>query len=331
MNDEQDELERIWADQADFNRLFRDVESMTFARRTAETKELTLHLISECDELLRASGAWKFHRRVDVMENPRAIGLELADIFKYLISIAQVHGFSAQDLVRLYWEKSMVVRQRYSQEYVNRDLDIPAVIVDIDNVLADYITGFVAWLVRHADVSGEVAQSILDRPRYIKAETLAMTEEAYRIALHQFRVSGQHARLPIMPGAKEFLDRIQSRRWATILLTARPIDRYPNLFSETLTWLRHHGLPFQWIWWARDKGEAIRSVQPTPYIEWAVDDEFRYVEQMAAVGARVFWLNTHGTTTPNQQWVLAEQPRITMIRSLQELHDHLTPTHRSAV
>ena len=319
MTDFDFELQRIWTDQAEFNRYFRRVEGMTFAQRTAETKELTLHLISECDELLRASGAWKPHRQIEVMDNPRAIGLELADIFKYLISIAQIHGFTSHDLIKLYWEKSMVVRQRHSQEFVNRSLDTPAVIVDIDNVLADYITGFIAWLVQHATISGAMAQDILDHPRFVDAASLAMTKNEYRNVLHQFRVSGEHAGLPLMPGARELLQLVRARHWAIILLTARPIDRYPNLHSETLRWLHTNDLPFEWVWWARDKGEAIRALNPTPYIVWAVDDEFQYVEQIASTGHDVFWLNWKGDVSDRQGAVLSEKDNIIMIRSLQDL------------
>ena len=314
------ELRRIWDDQADFNRLFRDPSTFGFEQRTTETKELTLHLFSECDELLRASGAWKLHRRTEALENRRAVGYELADIFKYLMSIAQVQGFTVEDFVQFYWEKSMIVRQRYAQEHV-QSLDNPAVVIDIDNVLADYIRSFVTWLANNNYIRHDLCASFVESPRYVDARAIGMLPNHYDEAKHLFRVSGEHANLSMMMNAGWFLQKLLEDQPARsiILLTSRPIERYPNLYGETLRWLTTWGLPYHFVWWAGDKGEAIRTSQIANKVEFAVDDEWQYVEQFARVGVKTYWLNYTGHYDSRQEMMMQYMTNIRMVRSLDEI------------
>lgn len=312
------ELLRIWEDQADFNRNFRDPSAYGFAERTAETKELSLHMISEVDELLRASGAWKPHRRVLTLENRRAVGYELADIFKYVISVAQVHGFTAAEFAQFYWEKSMIVRQRYAQEFI-QTLDNPAIIVDIDQVLANYIHAFLVWMVD----CGYLAPSILATPpAYVSAHSLGMAPPLYDEAKHLWRVSGQHATIPVMPGAYDFL--AQSVRdhpeRSIIVLTARPIDQYPNLYGETLNWLRLNNLPYHFVWWAADKGDAIYSSRIASNVIYAVDDNWTHVEQFAKTGVRTYWLHPGPVTDALQVMKCEAYANIRRVDSLNDIH-----------
>lgn len=293
--------ERIWRDQLEFNNQFRENPSSTEALATEETKELVLHLFSECDEVLRASGAWKLHRRQDGRINRRKLQLELADVLKYWMSICQVHGFSLQEMQEAYWEKSMAVRQRYSEEFV-KNLRIPSAIVDIDNVLADYIQGFVMWARDQKAIDARTAREFLERPRYVSADSLGIASHKYEKLKHQFRTSRMHAYLPVLPGADALLTAIRGRGLGIILLTSRPIDRYPNLYSETLVWLNHSALPFDTIWWAANKADLCKTWDytqgdtdgPTRNIVFAIDDEWQYVRQYSEAGIPVYWL-TWGT------------------------------------
>jgi hypothetical protein len=286
------EFDQIWADQLDFNNMFRSNPAPTFEERTFETKDLVLHLISECDELLRASGAWKTHRRPrqSGFENRRAVLMEIIDIFKYAMTVAHVQGFTAQEFMAAYWEKSMVVRQRYAEEFV-RQINQPTVIVDIDNVLADYIRGFVTWAGDRGGITADAGLEFLMNPRYLTHSELGISWTQYQTLKHEFRVSGGHATLPVMPGAREFLAWCETQHLQIILVTARPIDKYPNLHGETLQWLDRNGLIFDEVWWARDKGEIVLERDIVKHIVFAVDDEEQYVRQLSGQHVFTYWLN----------------------------------------
>ena len=131
-------LRKIWADQRDFNKFFwPDPNELPEQHR--QTKEFCLCLHSEITELLRKV-VWKKHSPAEGGDNVVAIREELSDIFKYLISLWQVWDVTPAQAMADYWRKSMICRQRHSQEFI-QELD-NVVVVDIDNVLADYTQGF---------------------------------------------------------------------------------------------------------------------------------------------------------------------------------------------
>lgn len=298
------DLERMWQQQADLNRLFRpDGPPTEFAERTALTKEIVLHLISECDELLRKSGSWQPHRNIRhrrVMENRPAIAYELTDIHKYLISLYQIWGFTPDDM-REYWaKKDMIVRQRHSEEFV-KSLDQPSVLIDLDGVLADYIEGFLTFLRGHG-----IPDYILDGLRnkgWIDKATFAnwISEDKYDELRHQFRISGGFSRLPMLPGARSMVDWLHEQNYYVIILTSRPIHLYPNIYADTMLWLNDHELRYDFIWWAQDKGNMIEDLNILPHIRFAIDDDEKFVQQFARLGIRTFWLTprTFETLVPN--------------------------------
>lgn len=284
-------LWRMWSDQVEFNNTLRELPT-THEGRTALTKDLVLHLHSETDELLRASGAWKSHRRVEVRENVKHINEELIDIFKLWLSLAHIYDLHPDKLEEEYFKKSRVVRQRHAQEW-NLNLvgsGEQVVVIDIDNVIANYIEGFAQWAYLNGWIRPERANLIIQERLYVNASSLDITPEEYRDAKHAFRISGAHLALPVMPGARAFLKWVRAHGWRIILLTARPIDRYPNLHAETLGWLSQHNLPFDVVWWSADKGELIVDQQMRKQVMFAVDDEWTHVERLASQDITTYWL-----------------------------------------
>jgi hypothetical protein len=279
------ELDRIWKDQEEFNRQLREPPT-TLEERVAQTKELALHHISETIEMVNAAGAWKSHRRQVIPENRAHVREEIIDQFKYLISLAQVWSITPDEFLSDYWWKSMAVRQRFSEEWVNQIVG-PSVVIDIDNVLADYIEGFCHFMERVGE--GDRAEYIRRiRPYRIQEE---IPSDLWKRLKHQFRVEGWKRYLPVMPGAKEFLTWCRNQGYYVVLLTSRPIDRYPNLYMDTLYWLNTAGLPFDTVWWTQHKGEALSERLDLSDVQFAVDDDFEFVTQFKDKGVRTYWLN----------------------------------------
>lgn len=286
-------VEKMWADQAQFNRLFRPRDPQTFADRSAVTREMVLHLISQAMQLLDATD-WKSHRHTHIKENRAQVGSQLIDIHKYWITLCQTWGFTPDEMEDLYWQKSMVCRQRYAEEWV-RDITREAVILDLDNVLCDYVTGFGAWLMRNTVLTPTQHLTLVDRVsrrQWIDAQTLGIDPTEYHALKHQFRTSGAKTVLPAMPGARDFIHWCKSCGWLVIVLTSRPIDRYPNLYMDTLSWLARNQMAVDHVWWGSDKGEKLIDRAVLPYIRFVVDDDERFAAQYAALGVRTYWL-TH--------------------------------------
>lgn len=331
-------LNQLFKDQLEFQtNMIRDGEypAPTHEERTTRTKEMVLHLFSEADELLRASGAWKFHRNVLVRENREHVKIELIDMFKYWMIIALIQGIKPEELVEAYWTKSMVVRQRYTEEWIRTTYE-PSVLVDIDNVLADYMAGFLVWAHTQGHIQTKNFHRLrLVRPAYLDAQTMDIDEGLYTMMKHEFRVSQQHRLLPLMPGAKEFMSEVRCLGVQIILLTSRPIHRYPNLYGDTLHWLKLRNLPYDFIWWAQDKGAEAVERLPANSIMFAVDDEYRFVEQLNSRGIMTFWFRP---TVPNE-YIDHEQGEVNRLLDIPELYrtygeQHVsgfrTPTARPA-
>jgi hypothetical protein len=294
----------IWCDQYAFNRVVRPTWPSTYPERTALTKEMVLHLISECDELLRASGAWKSHRKQDIPENRAQILAELTDIRKYWMTVAQIWGFNEGELDDAYWRKSAAVRQRYVEEWVHQ-LTGPIVILDLDNVLCDYPRGLVQWL-RNTPWQDKVGASdaalteLAAGVEWIDANTLRVSPQIWMEIKHAFRTSGAKRTLPMRPKAAEFTRWCRDQGWTIIILTSRPIDRYPTLYDDTLSWLNQGAFAYDYIWWGFDKSHPINVRDIGKQVVFAVDDEEQFVQQYLKAGIRTYWMQRHNDLHPSK-------------------------------
>ncbi len=287
-----DALNKIWKDQADFNLNFFPPAS-SFEEQSRQTKEMVLHTMSELDELLRTT-VWKTHRRQNVQPNIEQVKNELTDILKYWISLALIWGVTPEDAIADYWRKSMVCRQRYAEEYL-RNLEGQIVICDIDGVLADYVSGFLAWTSNHqpelfnrcADLNRQ------DTNLWLNASSLGVSEDVWQELKHRFRTSRGKLSLPVYDGAKELLSACRAKGLKIVLLTSRPIDKYPNIYTDTLEWLINNELEHDFIWWSQDKAETLLSKNIKANVAFAIDDDTRFITSYTAMGIRSFWINRY--------------------------------------
>lgn len=310
----------VWSEQVGFNALLRT--SPVAAEAEIEfIRDMVLNIFSEGDELLRTT-SWKKHRRA---RNSRAPNREhrleeLVDMFKLWLTLVQSLGYSDEEVRQAFWRKSMVVRHRHSEEFVLRELDRPAVVVDIDNVICDYTTGFCTWIINRAPLFAKAAQTIMAERRWFgKAADFGMSEAEWQGFKHEFRSRGHKRYLPTMPGAKPFLDRLRDAGYYIVLLTSRPIDRYPNIFTDTLFWLRDNDLTFDWVWWALDKKECLIENQAVKWIRFAVDDDPKYVEQFRHLGIMSYWMASTKYPDLNGYHYPVEERRVVVVKSLDEI------------
>jgi hypothetical protein len=314
------QLQKIWDDQLAFNMLFRQPPKSP-GEMAEQAREFVVYTESEMHELLRTL-PWKKHRRMPFRGNPAHMFEEGADVFKCALSLLQIIGIdSPEKLIQLYWQKTAVVRQRYREEWTQK-LDRACVIVDIDNVLCDYIGGICDWLpsqfVTRDDHPSPALLDRIERIRkqgsYINAKALEIPEDAWQNLKHAFRTGGHKRRLPVFPDAKDFLMRCQDAGYRIVLLTSRPIDRYQNIFTDTILWLNDNNLPFDFVWWSVDKAERILMEDGLrEKVMFAVDDDARFVDQFARAGIPTYWLRRNGDLYTN-----IANPNITQIRLLSE-------------
>ena len=281
----------LWEDQAAFNRLLRQ-PPVTEQERMEQTREIVLHAESELHELL-ATYSWKFHRNKPHVSNVAQREEEMVDIFKFVMTLAQIQGLTPASLEDAYWRKTAVVRQRHNQEWVHR-VDRPYVVVDIDWVLCDYAAGFSGWIVQTNPtlIDVEMRDHILAQHMWMDGPSVGMSHATWKQLQHDFRVSGGNRNMSAFDDAAGFTRWCREQGHLIVLLTSRPIDQYPNIYTDTVVWLQKTGIEFDIVWWAQEKGDFMQLANLTPeWFRFYVDDDLRYIQQVAASGyAPCYWL-----------------------------------------
>jgi len=296
-------IEKLFADQVAFNKLIWDERSDDKAA-IERLKTLTIGMVEEALEFLRTYD-YKSHRRAaGKLPNVAHSHEELIDMFKFWLSLADVAGFPIEKLEELYYAKSRVVQYRYQDEWLKK-IDRPSVIVDIDGVLADYVAGMCMWAkewgpallqLRPAGSMQLVThlKNMIDmHSTRINIDQTGVSQDQWRVIKHEFRIRGGKRSLPPYGDARQFLNWCWERGWIIILMTSRPVDRYPNIFTDTLSWLDAMQLPFDHLWWATDKSDRLEEahVQMRSQIVFAVDDDKKFVAQFRSKGIKTYWLD----------------------------------------
>lgn len=273
----------LWDLQRSFNERFwatRGGWPSTLEDRTAATKDFTVHLIKEVTEVLDEV-SFKMHRAPRAEVDRSNILEEIIDTQKFLWGLAQLWGFSWEEVELEFRRKSSVVEQRFTQEQQLETLRrLPCAVVDIDGVLAAYPAGFYAWL------GGYLQRSPYQAQQHYEGSNLRDREALKRL----YRQSGAKAKLPLLPGAAELLRLLRlNDQLKIVLLTNRPYAEHYRIYPDTLEWLSANNLPYDAIFWARDKGlEALRNLSN---ISWAVDDSPENVRRLREAGITVAHLN----------------------------------------
>ena len=110
-------FDEIWRRQLAFNERFfsesgKPLGELSSADVSRWTKDFVLHITEELHELLRET-SWKMTHRPDASRAVRANVLEeWIDCFKFLLGLAQVWGFTVEDIEAEFLRKSAIVEAR---------------------------------------------------------------------------------------------------------------------------------------------------------------------------------------------------------------------------
>lgn len=296
-------LKEMLDDQKAFNRLvwdrdrFKGNESALMER----LRVLGLGAIEESLEFLRTF-EYKVHRRSKLrLQNVAHSHEELIDMFKYWLSLVDLTDFPIEDLEKMYYAKSRVVQYRYQEEWV-KTIDGPCVVVDIDQVLGDYITAICRWGREYGSKLMRLSSSetirvvqrleeIQVRQSFVNADTVGVGHLQWQAVKHDFRTRGGKRTLNVFPDARPFLEWCKTKGWTIILVTSRPVTEYPNIFTDTLYWLNANQLPFDRLWWSFEKGERLEEASLRSQVVFAVDDSPKHVTQFREKGIKAYQLS----------------------------------------
>lgn len=258
-------------------------------------RDLVLGLYEEVAELATSATRFKAHilnaapvEKVNVQD-------AVADVLKYTIAIAQLHGITAEEMAEAFMQKSDVVEHKAQGERFQLEENTPVIVVDLDGCLAD-LGSF---------DEAVAAEDGVEAQERLKAD---------------FRRSGGYRDLPPIPGAQEGMARLKEAGNKLIILTARPYQQYNRIYADTMEWLVQNGMEHDLLLFGRDKAEMICEYVYPAIPRYFVEDRAKHAMEVAELGVRVLLMATPANST------LSPNPLVTRVQTWQELTDRVVKT-----
>jgi uncharacterized HAD superfamily protein len=270
----------FWWIQEVFNRHFFNNECTDLETKQNLTKEYVVHLMAEVTEILNTVN-WKMHqdkKSNDVIKSQMMS--ELSDVFKYTVGLAQIWGYSSDDILQGLIRKSKMVELKYCYgRELGRLKDKKVIACDIDGVLNDYPNNFMRFINKKIGKSFNdyrIAKKQLEPKLLIDLKT-------------EFRETGEEALGDVNQDSRFFLKQMKKTGRHIILLTARPKDIHPDLFYRTWDWLYVNNFCYDSIYFSKYK--HLEIIKKVPNLEFMIEDNLEYANQISARGFKVFLIN----------------------------------------
>lgn len=307
-----DRLQIIWDIQrAQQSHLGIAPENLTRAERQELAAKMILGLSEEQVALQQQLTRYKRH----ILREPELVAEnvsdKVADIIKYAVCLAQMHGVTPDQLMESFHRKTAVVYDKARGERLRNTLarDTKVICVDLDDVVCD----LAPWTAMLKELRGTAPMN---------ERTLTMLE-SYK---EDFYRRGEFAHLAPISGAGAALRNLRDQGYTIIIITARPQWQYPRLYADTLQWFARHSIPHDLILFNKDKAEAIfQHVRPA-WPLFFVEDHARNALGLAAIGVDVLLFDR-----PHNQHLIMESPHIKRVvgwegvmaelRARQDKHD----------
>lgn len=309
------DFRKIWDNQREFNDKLVGLDTVRNDKEKFQKWNNFYHLalMREVGEVLDTVN-WKIHRN-EKKDLIRSNTLEeLVDCLKYWMSLAQLHGFTYEEVYEEYFRKSAVVEQRHKQELQDViDSGDKIVGVDIDGVLADYPRSFVEFINKELGTDFDPDKIT----NYNIYEELGLSTELGMELKDKYRQSGQKRFIPVIDGAKEMLHGLRDLGYKIVLLTARPYKKYNRIFPDTMEWLEKNGLVYDAIIFDENKEERLLKEFGANRVDFFIDDVAGNANSISNLGVKCFLVDR----PYNQDAVLKEN--VVRVNSVKEVLDHV--------
>lgn len=228
-------LSKVWKQQREYNQKIFKIEGGNEPH--VWTQQYLLGLADQISEVLKEI-RWKRHRRESGKKViPLNVLEEIADITKFAISIAQVWGFTEEDLLNAMYEKGEILDFKLQMEFAEPLRGRKILITDVDGTLADYQASFLNWL-RSQNMelpTAEIKSLLMD-------DSLEMNYPDYYRLKEQYEESGGYRDLIPYSDAQQAINLMRSYGYHIIVTTARPSHVYKRIFKDTLYWFHKQGI-----------------------------------------------------------------------------------------
>lgn len=316
-------LDDLFARQLNFLLELVPLDRFSTVERNRLSKDYILHAYSELGELLACIPAWKswLAPSVETAPDRDALTEEIVDVFKLLMNVLLIWGITPEQFGDVFRRKSDVNEQRFVQherfsrllaKHFHGLLTVPIAAIDLDGVLAAYPEHWLAFLAKQTGI--QIGLDVFS----LHTGNGAIARHIYTRLKDEYRRSGQELQVPVLSGAVEFMRCLQQAQYQLVILSARPVDRYKRLYSDSIQWLRQRGIPFDFVVWDRDKEDRI--IRELPMVRFAVEDDPSNAIRVATAGIKTYLLDR-----PYNSHELTAHPNLTRVSTLRGIleQEHL--------
>jgi len=119
----------------------------------------------------------------------------------------------------------------------------------------------------------------------------------YKKLKYEYRTSGIKATLPIMQGVKELIGALKRKNYTIIIMTARPIYDIPEVFRDTLSWLKKNNIQHDLLF-GGGKNKHLKILKYFPMANFMIEDNHETANAVAQQGYKVFLLDNQYNQHP---------------------------------
>lgn len=300
-------MKKFFKIQRDFQKKLYDLEKLTHEEKVKLSKDFILAAHKELSEVLDCL-EWKNHRKEDKNFVFSNLNEEIIDVFKYIVNICVVWGISSNQFEDVFDSKTMVVLQRYKQEFLKPNDDEKTCAIDLDDVLNEWERFFV-------DTFNEKYKTKFTSDKQIRNHLGPLKYAEYK---HWWRDSGIKRKIPAKCGASSFVKSLKKKGYRIVIISSRPYREYSRIFSDTLWWLKKNHIKFDDIYFEEHK--HLKILKHFPKLSFMVEDNKDYAFQVAKEGYRVYLLSKEKVETERQPF---RNTNVMIVNSLHEILKHV--------
>jgi hypothetical protein len=303
-------ISQLFKDQSKFNNLFYE-KGMTEKEKEEITKGLALALHSEVSSLV-SSLNFKDHKINRKPVDLNNMLYESVDILRYLVSILNLWEISPESLISGLEDKDLFlnVSHRIGQ---NKWCGEPVVIVDVDDVLAEFRCAFTSWMkLKHGILVNK------DSTEYYTTSEVKRAGFNPEDVFFEFIESRGFRDIEVCKDMLKLLNKLKMEGYWIHLLTARP-EENPIVKYDTFFWIEKNKIPYDRVDFSPEKYRWITQSEyfDSGRIVCAIDDSPKHASEIAKHGIPVI----SPSKSYNQELLGKENIRV--FESLLDSFDHI--------
>jgi len=183
--------------------------------------------------------------------------LSAVDCLLYSLSLLSIQeGISRDNLLELIIDRQKMIIEMHdtAKKFRSSFKEGPIAVFDIDGILFPWPSLWSRFKSAHKS----------------SKRTEAELKEKYRL-------SGLKASEPPIEGSVELLESFKRNGYTIILLSSRPVNRYPEVYMQTLQFLKRYRLVHDLLFFKDHKPISAELEDLWSRVEFFVDDDSRYI------------------------------------------------------